>query len=148
MTHFAEVMFGHYRFHAHSSSPEKAIELVKCGVYSHAEQNNLNLSNWSQDLIEVNQYEPEKCYRDHSVIVDNPESEQISLLSRRIHDLWDGACNHPCDPNNIQAADRDELMRFARSVERNFRSAGRIDIMAILSIDFLIRMLYAKGARA
>ena len=148
MTHFAEVMFVSYRIHAHSFTPGKAIELVKCGVHSHAEQNNLDTSSWSKDRIEVSEFEPDKCYRDHSVIVESPESEQLVALRRRLDDLWEGACNHPCDPNNIQAADRDELMRFAKAIRRAFTNHPQVDIVTVVSIDFLARMLYAKGYRA
>ena len=145
----AEVSFGGFRIHAHSASLDKAIELVKRGVYYHADQGNLDLRNWSADLIESDEYELDKCYRDYEVIVNDDEVDELAALTRRLDDLWEGACNHPCDRVNCQAADRDEMTRFIVSVRRALKLGHDISLGdAITTIDSFARYLYMKGVRA
>lgn len=146
----AEVLFGNYRIHAHSTSLDKAVELVKRGVDFHARQNKLDLSNWSADLIESDEYELEKCYRDYEVIISGYEADEIKALTRRLDDLWEGACNHPCDRANCRAADQDELTRFVVSVRRVFRLDRSVSLSfsSITTIDSLAHELYLQGVRA
>lgn len=146
----AEVWFGDYHIHAHSASLDRAVELVKRGVEFHCKQGNLNLDHWDPRLIESDEYELEKCYRDHAVIVDGSKEDELAALTRRLDDLWEGSCNHPCDRMNLQKADRDELTRFVGSVRRALK-LGRdisLDNASVLSIDSLAHSLYLRGIRA
>lgn len=150
MIYNAEVMFGSYRIHASSISLDRAVELVKRGVEFHCKQHILNFDQWDPRLIESDEYELEKCYRDHAVIVDGSREDELKALTRRIDDLWEGSCNHPCDRNNLQKADRDELTRFVVSLRRTLK-LGRdisLDHASVLSIDSLAHSLYLRGIRA
>lgn len=150
MIYNAEVLFGSYRIHAHSISLDKAVELVKRGVKYHAKQGGLNIENWDPRLIESDEYELEKCYRDYEVIVHGAEAEELKALTQRLDDLWEGACNHPCDRMRCQAADRDELTRFVVSIRRALKIDRSVSLgnESIQSIVALANELYSQGVRA
>lgn len=145
--HHAETMYGNYRIHALSASQDRAMDLVKRGIEFHANQNSRSDTVKPYGGITCCGITLDMCYRDYQVIVDAKEIDELKALTKRLDDLWEGSCNHPCDRMNLQKADSDELRRFANAIRRAHGVQG-FDLSGVKSIDSLAISLYFQGVRA